>query len=296
TFSRVINFLENLEFRGIKAANMVNKKMVKGKGKGKVKGKGKKVAAAPLVTKKPAPPKKVQNPLFEKRPRNFGIGGNIQPKRDLSRFLKWPRYIRVQRQRSVLLRRLKVPPPIHQFKQRLDSQKARELFKLLQKYRPESKQAKVARLRKRAELRAAGKEDVPTKRKLSVRMGVNTITTLVEQKKARLVVIACDVDPIEIILHLPALCRKMGVPYCIVGNKSRMGMVVRRKNATCLALTDVEANDRNNLNKLIEVVKTNYNDRYEEIRKNWGGGTLSAKSRAKFAKVERARAREVRTV
>lgn len=39
-----------------------------------MKGKGKKVAAAPLVTKKPAPPKKVQNPLFEKRPRNFGIG------------------------------------------------------------------------------------------------------------------------------------------------------------------------------------------------------------------------------
>lgn len=31
-----------------------------------------------------------------------------------------------------------------------------------------------------------------------MRMGVNTITTLVEQKKARLVVIACDVDPIEV--------------------------------------------------------------------------------------------------
>lgn len=63
-----------------------------------------------------------------------------------------------------------------------------------------------------------------------------------------------------------------------------------------LSFIQVEANDRNNLNKLIEVVKTNYNDRYEEIRKNWGGGTLSAKSRAKFAKVERARAREVRSV
>lgn len=31
-----------------------------------------------------------------------------------------------------------------------------------------------------------------------MRMGVNTITTLVEQKKARLVIIACDVDPIEV--------------------------------------------------------------------------------------------------
>lgn len=34
---------------------------------------GKKVAAAPLAVKK-AEPKKVVNPLFEKRPRNFGIG------------------------------------------------------------------------------------------------------------------------------------------------------------------------------------------------------------------------------
>merc|ERR1711931_255867 len=233
--------------RGLKSANMPPKR-------GKAKGKGKKVAAAPLVTKKPAPPQKPQNPLFEKRPRNYGIGQDIQPKRDLSRFMRWPRYIRLQRQKSILLQRLKVPPPIHQFKQRLDAQKAKELFKLLHKYRPESKHAKTLRLRKRAELRAEGKEDAPTKKKLSIRMGVNTVTTLVEQKKARLVVIACDVEPIEIVLHMPALCRKMGVPYCIVGNKSRMGMVVRRKNVTCQAITDVEANDRTNLNKLIESI------------------------------------------
>ncbi len=33
----------------------------------------KKIAAAPLAVKKPEPKKQV-NPLFEKRPRNFGIG------------------------------------------------------------------------------------------------------------------------------------------------------------------------------------------------------------------------------
>ncbi|KAK8729200.1 hypothetical protein OTU49_008672 [Cherax quadricarinatus] len=97
---------------------MVQKK-VKGKGKGKFK----KVAAAPLVIKKVVVPKKVVNPLFEKRPRNFGIGGDIQPKRDLSRFVRWPKYIRLQRQRAVLQQRLKIPPPIHQFKQTLDRQK-----------------------------------------------------------------------------------------------------------------------------------------------------------------------------
>ena len=35
--------------------------------------------------------------LFKKRTRNFRIGGDIQPKRDLTRFVKWPRYIRIQR-------------------------------------------------------------------------------------------------------------------------------------------------------------------------------------------------------
>jgi hypothetical protein len=37
----------------------------------------------------------------------------------------------------------------------------------------------------------------------------------VENKKAQLVVIAHDVDPIELVVFLPALCRKMGVLYFI---------------------------------------------------------------------------------
>merc|ERR1711862_378331 len=213
--------------------------------KGK-KGK-KKVAAAPLVARK-VEQKKVVNPLFEKRPKNFGIGQDIQPKRDLSRFVAWPKYIRLQRQKAILFQRLKVPPPINQFTQALDRQTATQLFRLLDKYRPESKQEKKARLRLRAEARAKGKEDTPTKRPNSVRSGVNTVTTLVEQKKAALVVIAHDVDPLEIVLFLPALCRKMGVPYCIVKNKARLGRVVRRKTATCLALCAANSDDRAAMN------------------------------------------------
>merc|ERR1712029_567176 len=78
------------------------------------------------------------------------------------------------------------------------------------KYRPETKQDKKERLRERAEARAAGKDDKPTKRGPVVRHGINTVTTLVEKKKAKLVIIANDVDPIELVLFLPALCRKMG--------------------------------------------------------------------------------------
>merc|ERR1711937_435773 len=258
--------------------------------KGK-KGK-KKVAAAPLVARK-VEQKKVVNPLFEKRPKNFGIGQDIQPKRDLSRFVRGPKYIRLQRQKAILFQRLKVPPPINQFTQTLDRQTATQLFRLLDKYRPESKQEKKARLRLRAEARAKGKEDTPTKRPNCVRSGVNTVTTLVEQKKAALVVIAHDVDPLEIVLFLPALCRKMGVPYCIVKNKARLGRVVRRKTATCLALCAANSDDRAAMNKLTEAVKTNFNERFDEIRRHWGGGVMGSKSLAHINKLEKAKAKEM---
>merc|ERR1712018_588217 len=249
---------------------------------------GKKVAAAPLAVKRPEA-KRVVNPLFEKRTRNFGIGADIQPSRDLSRFVRWPKYIRLQRQKVVLQTRLKVPPAVNQFYSTLDRQTATQLFKLLDKYRPETKQAKKERLRERAAARAEGKEDAPSKRAPVVRHGVNTVTTLVEKKKAQLVVIANDVDPIELVMFLPALCGKMGVPYCIVKNKARIGRVVRRKTTTCLAITDVDSSDRSALNKLVETVKTNYNERAEEIKKHWGGSTLGSKSSAKINKAKKAR-------
>jgi len=94
-------------------------------------------------------------------------------------------------------------------------------------------------------------------------------------------------------MFLPALCRKMGVPYCIVKNKSRLGRVCRRKTTSCLAITQVESNDRSSLNKLVESVKTNYNERGEEIRRHWGGGSLGGKSAAKVAKLEKSKAKEV---
>merc|ERR1711972_314081 len=112
----------------------------------------KKIAAAPLKSKVES--KKLVNPLYEKRVKNFGIGQDIQPKRDLTRFVKWPQYVRVQRQRSVLLKRLKVPPPINQFTQTLDKQTSTQLFKLLEKYRPETRAEKKLRLKQRAEEQA----------------------------------------------------------------------------------------------------------------------------------------------
>jgi len=200
--------------------------------------------------------------------------------------------VRLQRQKAILLKRLKVPPSIQQFSSTLDRQTASQLFKLLDKYRPETKKERKTRLMQRAKDRAAGKQDQPSKKPPTVRSGVNTVTSLVEQKKAQLVIIAHDVDPIEIVLFLPALCKKMGVPYCIVKGKARLGQVVRRKTCTALAFTNVNSEDKTGLSKLVEVCKTNFNERYDELKRHYGGGILGAKSLARINKLEKLKARE----
>lgn len=60
------------------------------------------------------------NPLFEKRPKQFGIGGDLPPKKDLTRFVKFPKTVRIQRQKRILKQRLKVPPALNQFTKTLD--------------------------------------------------------------------------------------------------------------------------------------------------------------------------------
>merc|ERR1711974_488911 len=160
-------------------------------------------------------------------------------------------------------------------------------------YRPEQKKQKEARLQERAEGRVSGKADKPSKRPPVVRSGINTVTALVESKRAQLVVIAHDVDPLEIVLFLPSLCRKMGVPYCIVKNKARLGRVVRRKTAACLALCAANPEDRAAMSKLTEAVKTNFNERFEEIRRHWGGGIMGSKSLARINKLEKAKQKEM---
>jgi len=226
--------------------------------------------------------------LLEKKPRNFGIGGDIQPKRDLTRFVKWPRYVKLQRQKRVLVKRLKVPPAINQFTNTLDKNAAQALFGLLEKYQPETKQAKHQRLRDQA----AGKAPAPTTKLNTVKFGLNHVTTLVEQKKAKLVVIAHDVDPIELVLWLPTLCRKKGIPWLIVKGKARLGKVVHQKTAAALAVVDVDAKDKKDLADLIARAQDNFVSRYSRTMKTVGGGSMGPKHIAKKAKYQRKVARE----
>ncbi len=56
-----------------------------------------------------------------------------------------------------------------------------------------------------------------------IRRGVNETTKSIERGKAKLVVIAEDVDPEEIVMHLPALCEEKKTPYVYVPSKMELG-------------------------------------------------------------------------
>ncbi len=56
-----------------------------------------------------------------------------------------------------------------------------------------------------------------------VKRGTNETTKAVERGLAKFVVIAEDVSPEEIVMHLPPLCREKNVPFGYVASKLELG-------------------------------------------------------------------------
>jgi ribosomal protein eL8 len=56
-----------------------------------------------------------------------------------------------------------------------------------------------------------------------IHKGVNETTKTIERGQAKLVVIAGDVDPAEIVLHLPGLCEEKNAPFLFVNEKKALG-------------------------------------------------------------------------
>jgi large subunit ribosomal protein L7Ae len=57
----------------------------------------------------------------------------------------------------------------------------------------------------------------------AVRKGTNETTKAVERAQAKLVIIAEDVDPPEVVAHLPLLCEERKIPYIFVPTKEQIG-------------------------------------------------------------------------
>ncbi len=60
----------------------------------------------------------------------------------------------------------------------------------------------------------------------TVRKGTNETTKAIERANAKLVIIAEDVDPPEVVAHLPLLCEERKIPYVFVPSKEKIGNAI----------------------------------------------------------------------
>jgi ribosomal protein eL8 len=72
-----------------------------------------------------------------------------------------------------------------------------------------------------------------------IRKGTNEVTKLVERGEAQFVVMAEDVQPEEILAHMPLLCEEKGIPYAYVPSKQELGVACGLGKATAsIAILD----------------------------------------------------------
>eukprot|EP00828_Plagiopyla_frontata_P020409 TRINITY_DN260_c0_g1_i16.p2 TRINITY_DN260_c0_g1~~TRINITY_DN260_c0_g1_i16.p2 ORF type:complete len:172 (+),score=34.53 TRINITY_DN260_c0_g1_i16:171-686(+) len=161
------------------------------------------------------------------------------------------------------------------------------------RYKPETKLQKKERLTNEAKMEEENKKKEKSKTVPTVlKYGLNHITTLIEQKKAKLVMIAHDVEPIELVLWMPQLCRKMDVSFCFIRNKAKLGQLVGKKTASCVALTEVRKDDQPEFDMYVKNYKAIYNDNLE-MRKEWSKGQVGIKAQHRIEKQEKAKEQEI---
>ncbi|KAF7456087.1 putative 60S ribosomal protein L7a [Cryptosporidium felis] len=62
-----------------------------------------------------------------------------------------------------------------------------------------------------------------------VRRGVHEVTKSIRKGQKGLVLIACDIHPVDIIAHIPILCEEKNIYYGYLGSKKTLGMICKSK-------------------------------------------------------------------
>jgi large subunit ribosomal protein L7Ae len=72
--------------------------------------------------------------------------------------------------------------------------------------------------------------------------GTNEVTKAVERGVAKAVFYAKDVEPKEVVLHLPVLCKEKGIPCIEVDSKKNLG-IAAGINVGASSIAVIEAGD-----------------------------------------------------
>jgi len=86
-----------------------------------------------------------------------------------------------------------------------------------------------------------------------VKKGANEVTKAVERGTAKLVVLAKDVQPEEIVAHIPVICEEKGIPYTYIATKEDLGKAIGLEVSTA-AVAIIAEKDANALKDLVEKI------------------------------------------
>ena len=75
-----------------------------------------------------------------------------------------------------------------------------------------------------------------------IKKGTNEVTKMIEKGKAKLVVVAGDVSPKEITMHIPMLCKEKGIPCVEVPSREELGAAAGMSGST-VAVVIVEGGE-----------------------------------------------------
>lgn len=85
-----------------------------------------------------------------------------------------------------------------------------------------------------------------------VKVGSNEVTKAIERGNAKLVLIAKDVNPPEIVMHLPILCKEKNVPYSFAPTKKELGEKAGLKVGTSSLAILAEGDAKKELDELVK--------------------------------------------
>ena len=85
-----------------------------------------------------------------------------------------------------------------------------------------------------------------------LKKGANEVTKAVERNQAKLVVLASDVSPAEIVMHLPILCEEKSIVCVVAGTKEELGAAAGLSVGTVAVAVTEEGNSKNDLQKVLD--------------------------------------------
>ena len=98
--------------------------------------------------------------------------------------------------------------------------------------------------------------DIADARDSKIRKGMNEVTKSIERSLAKIVIMAEDVSPPEILYHVPLLCEEKKIPYAYLSTKKNLGNAVKLNiGASAIAVENAGTGNEKTIADLLKQIE-----------------------------------------